>query len=331
MAKAALRKLGFDLQALEVFTAVCRTGSMTVAAGELGLTQPAVSRTVALLEEQLETPLFKRASRPLVATAAGHRLNEAAERLLVEALALPSIVRAGNRRKLPQLRLGVLDSLSDPFVPLILKDFRQIASSVTVVTGFDDFLRQNMLKHEFDAVVSTSAFDDISAFEQFELFRENFIVVAPAGVGGYSDEASFKEFAGRLPLIRLGNTSSMARSTERHLRRMRLSIPEALSCNTVESVVGMVAAGVGWSILTPVCVRKCLHSIAQLQVMPLPGQPYSRRIFFASRKNELTPFTAQAAEICRTVIRNSYLPGLKSIAPWMNGSIEMSGSEFRSY
>jgi DNA-binding transcriptional LysR family regulator len=324
MAKASLRKLGFDLQALEVFVAVCRSGSMTVAAGELGLTQPAISRAVALLEEKLEVPLFKRDTRPLVATAAGHRLNDTAERLLTEALALPGIVRGRSRRKLPQLRLGVLDSLSDPFVPLVLKSFREIASAVTVVTGFDDFLRQNMLKHEYDAVVSTSAFDDIAGFEQFELFRENYIIVAPASASAFTDEASFKQFAARLPLIRLGNTSSMARSIERHLRRMRLSIPETLSCNTVESVVGMVAAGVGWAILTPVCVRKCLHSISQLQLLPMPGQTFSRRIFFAARKNELSPFTSQAADICRNVIRDAYLPGLKSIAPWMDGSIALS-------
>lgn len=326
MAKASLRKLGFDLQALEVFVAVCRTGSMTVAASELGITQPAVSRAIGLLEAKLEIPLFKREARPLMATAAGHRLNDTAERLLVEALALPGIVRGHNRRKLPQLRLGVLDSLSDPFVPLVLKSFQEIASTVTVVTGFDDFLRQNMLKHEFDAVVSTSAFDDLSGFEQFELFKESYIIVAPATARGFTEEHSFKEFAAQLPLIRLGNTSSMARSIERHLRRMRLSIPESLSCNTVESVVGMVAAGVGWAILTPVCVRKCLHSLSQLRLLPIPGQTFSRRIYFAARKNELSPFTSQAADICRSVIADAYLPGLQSIAPWMSDSIEMSSN-----
>lgn len=324
MAKASLRKLGFDLQTLETFVAVCRTGSMTAAATELGLTQPAVSRAVGLLEEKLETPLFKRDERPLVTTAAGNRLNDAAERLLLDALALPGIVRGRSRQKLPQLRLGVLDSLSDPFVPLVFKRFQEIASSVTVVTGFDDFLRQNMLRHEFDAVISTSPFDDLAAFEQFELFREDYIIVAPAGVADFKDEAGFKNFASMLPLIRLGNTSSMARSIERHLRRLRLTIPETLSCNTVESVVGMVSAGVGWAILTPVCVRKCLHSIDQLKLMPVPRSAFFRRIYFAARRNELEPFTARAAGMCRQVIEATYLPALYPLAPWMEQAITLS-------
>ena len=324
MGKASLRRLGFDLQSLEVFVTVRRTGSMTVAANELGLTQPAISRAVALLEEKLGIPLLKRDTRPLIATPAGHRLNDTAERLLSDALALPGIVRGRNRRKLPQLRLGVLDSLSDPFVPLVLKRLREIASAVTVVTGFDDFLRQNMLKHEYDAVVSTNLFDDISGFEQFELFKEDYVVIAPSNNPGFTNEATFKQFAAKLPFIRLGNTSSMARSIERQLRRMRLSVPETFSCNTIESVVGMVAAGLGWAILTPVCVRKCLYSMPQLQLLPVPGPTFSRRVFLAARTNDLSPFTSQAADICRNVIEHTYLPGLKSLAPWMEGSIQLA-------
>lgn len=324
MAEASLRKLGFDLQALEMFIAVCRTGSMTTAARELGVTQPAVSRAVALLEEKLDVALFKREARPLVATLAGQRLRDAAERLTIEALALPGIVRGRDRRKLPQVRLGVLDSLSDPFVPLILKDFREISNSVTVVTGFDDFLRQAMLRSELDAVISTSAFDEMAAFEQFELFNENYIVVAPRNAASFVDENSFKLFAASLPLIRLGNTSSMAQSVERHLRRMRLNIPEALSCNTVESVMGMVAAGAGWSILTPVCVRKCLHNIAQLRLQPVPGQQFLRHVYFATRKNELEPFTARAVGACRTVISEAYLPVLRTTAGFMEQAIRLS-------
>ena len=92
--KASTRTLGFDLQTLEDFAIVCRTGSMTTAAGELGLTQPAVSRAIGLLEDKLDAPLFQRSSRPLKPTTAGRRLLNAANQIVGEALALPEIGRA---------------------------------------------------------------------------------------------------------------------------------------------------------------------------------------------------------------------------------------------
>lgn len=51
-----------QLQRLAVFEAVGRLGSFTAAAGELGITQPAVSKQVRLLEEQLKLELFDRSA-----------------------------------------------------------------------------------------------------------------------------------------------------------------------------------------------------------------------------------------------------------------------------
>jgi DNA-binding transcriptional LysR family regulator len=74
--------LPFDLRALDIFIAVCETGSMAAAARTLGLTQPAVSQAIADLESRTGTMLFDRSVRPIGLTPAGGVMRQRAAALL---------------------------------------------------------------------------------------------------------------------------------------------------------------------------------------------------------------------------------------------------------
>lgn len=320
----AVKRLGFDLHSLEVFVTVCRTGSMTTAAQQADLTQSAVSRQIVNLERRLGVALIERGSRPLKPTLAGQKLVNAAEHLIAEAVAVPTQLRDADSGMIPQLRLGLIDSLSDPMVPILIKALCDRVRSISVATGFMEPLRQRLLKRELDAVISTDPFDDVDGFERFELFKEQFIVLTSRGETPFGDEGEFRHFAMRAPMIRSGRTTGIAQRVEQHFRRMRLEVPEALSCDTIESIVSLVAAGVGWSILTPVCVRKCLALAPAIQVLPLPGAGFSRRIYLVVRRGEFEGFARQLSGICRKAIQKSYITPLVALAPWMAAAIVVS-------
>lgn len=74
--------MNYTLRQLRVFLAVANTGGFSRAADLVGLTQPAVSRGVAELEEALGVRLLDRTTREVVLTEAGHALAPALERLL---------------------------------------------------------------------------------------------------------------------------------------------------------------------------------------------------------------------------------------------------------
>ncbi|HZH27240.1 MAG TPA: transcriptional regulator GcvA [Azospirillaceae bacterium] len=65
------------LAAVRVFEAAARLGSFTRAAGELGMTQAAVSYQIKILEERVGGPLFRRLPRQVVLTELGQRLAPA--------------------------------------------------------------------------------------------------------------------------------------------------------------------------------------------------------------------------------------------------------------
>ena len=87
-----------ELRHLRVLVAIVDSGGFTDAAAELGLSQPAVSRTLAALEDALGVRLLRRTSRELVLTAAGERVLARARRVLAEVDDLVREARGGHGR-----------------------------------------------------------------------------------------------------------------------------------------------------------------------------------------------------------------------------------------
>ena len=73
-----------DTQALTAFLAVAESGSFSTAAERLFLTQPAVSKRIAQLEQQLGTRLFDRVGRRIRLTEAGEALLPRARQGLLD-------------------------------------------------------------------------------------------------------------------------------------------------------------------------------------------------------------------------------------------------------
>jgi DNA-binding transcriptional LysR family regulator len=81
-----------ELSALQAFIEVARTGSFSAAAEGMFLTQPAVSKRVAALEQELGVALFDRVGRKVVLTEPGRLLLPRARQLLNEAADLKRLV-----------------------------------------------------------------------------------------------------------------------------------------------------------------------------------------------------------------------------------------------
>lgn len=83
-----------EVRDLRLVLALAAAGSTARASAALHLTQPAISRALVSLEDRLEVQLFERVARGLVPTAAGRRLLEGAERMLLELGDLEQHVRS---------------------------------------------------------------------------------------------------------------------------------------------------------------------------------------------------------------------------------------------
>lgn len=112
-----------DWRQLEYFRTVARSGHVTRAAAELGMTQPALSRAVDRLERELGVPLFERAGRSIRLTHYGETFLPRVERALDEL--------ATGRQELADMAgaehgtivLGFLRTLATRYVPELVRSF----------------------------------------------------------------------------------------------------------------------------------------------------------------------------------------------------------------
>ena len=73
-----------ELEQLRQFLKVAELGNFTRAAEAVGLSQPALSRSIARLEEELGRPVFERQARQVTLTDVGRLLHERAKQIVAD-------------------------------------------------------------------------------------------------------------------------------------------------------------------------------------------------------------------------------------------------------
>ena len=182
------------LRDLRVFTAVVRHGSMAKAARQLGISQPAVSETIADLEHALKARLLDRSAHGVEATVYGevllHRSMAAFDELKQ---AVRDIEFLSNPTK-GELRIGCTETISATILPPIVSRFFEKNPGVTV--HFDDVggratevLGPGLRDRKYDCVMQRIAFplpaelaDDLNV----EVLLQDDLVVAAGAKGPWA-------------------------------------------------------------------------------------------------------------------------------------------------
>lgn len=121
-----------NLDRLRAFLQIVDSGSMSAAARAVHLTQPALSRTLRLLEEEVGVRLFERRGRSLVLTAGGRALVPRGRALLAESERLTLETRRSAERSYFDLRLGTVDSVATYLFPRTLPTLRRTFPELAV-------------------------------------------------------------------------------------------------------------------------------------------------------------------------------------------------------
>ena len=114
-----------ELRSLGYFVRIAELGSITRAAAHLRLAQPALTRHVQRLEEELGVALFTRANRGVRLTEAGQKLLENAERILREVERTGDEIRAQDAHPSGRIIFGITPTLCPVLVPELSADMRR--------------------------------------------------------------------------------------------------------------------------------------------------------------------------------------------------------------
>jgi DNA-binding transcriptional LysR family regulator len=319
--KSKRRPVFHNLATLETFLAVVDTGSMTKAAGILGVTQPSVTQVISQIELELGDAIIQRSARPLSTTPLGDLLAEKARRLLAEAENFQNDIRAAANAQVSHLRIGLIDSYAVVAGPKLVKAFRQDAEQVTIWSGISPQLRDSFLSRNLDLVVLTDPIDDVEGLERRQLFQEPYILLVPRNLTSVARERGLGGLAQVAPLVRYSTRSLIGKHIEQHLGRLRLDIPNRMEFDATETVFSMVDAGIGWAITTPLCLAQGRADTLNVAALPIPEPGFQRTVNSIFRKGELGDIPNRIAELTSNYVTRVLNSILKNLSPDGDGRI----------
>jgi DNA-binding transcriptional LysR family regulator len=144
-----------ELQQLRALLFVAETGSVTEAARRLLLTQPAVTRQLRALEDELGGALFDRTTKPIVPTPLGQAAVEHARRMLQISDDLRALVSSHRGMPSGALRLGVVHALARQVIPPIVHELRRHYPGVQLrlTSSWSSALRREVEDGFLDAAI----------------------------------------------------------------------------------------------------------------------------------------------------------------------------------
>ena len=125
-----------DTQSLQAFLAVAETESFSQAAQRLHITQPAVSKRIAILEDTLDTQLFDRLPRKAILTPAGEALMPKAKHIIAELLEIKTELANLSGDISGTLRIGTSHHIGLHHLPHLLRQFHSAYPQVKLAMQF---------------------------------------------------------------------------------------------------------------------------------------------------------------------------------------------------
>ena len=285
--------MNITLRQLHVFQSVATTHNFSRTGDAVGLTQPAVSRSITELEAQLGLRLLNRTTREVTLTDAGQRLAARLPRVLEDLDNTLLDVRGMATERRGRVRVASSPTLSANLMPeciaqcqqrlpgleLVLLDRIQSAVLASVLSGEVDF----------GVVIDPGERD---ALECETILTEPFCLACPPDHRlARKRQVHWADLAGEA-LVLLDHASGSRRLIDRALADHAVQCTVAQEVGHTTTIFRMLDAGLGISVIPTLALPP--EGLARLVVRPLVPR-VDRDIVLVHRRNRALPPVAQAA------------------------------------
>ena len=262
--------MNYTLNQLHIFLKVAQNQSITKAAEELHLTQPAVSIQLKNFQAQFDVQLTEAIGRKIYITEFGKENAKAAETIIQQVYAINYKTASYKGQLAGKLKISVV-STGKYIMPYFLADFLKMNPAIELameVTNKRDVI-QSIVNNEVDFSL-VSVLPPKMDVEKMDLLRNKLYLVGHTDrkFEGQTTVDAFKEF----PLIFREPGSGTRQTMSEFLDRNEIQHIKKLELTSNEAVKQALIAGMGYSIMPLIGIKNELFN-GDLQIVPVKGLP----------------------------------------------------------
>ncbi|MGP4088890.1 LysR family transcriptional regulator [Streptomyces sp. KR55] len=292
-----------DVKQLRALVTVAEVGSVTRAAELLHLVQPAVTRHIRSLEEELGVALFERTRQGMRPTEAGLIMIDRARRALMELERARAEVQPTPGAVTGIVTVGLLESaadlLTEPLVAVLARE--QPGIELRLMTAYSGHLQQWLDDGDLDLSLLYNLASSPS-LNAHPLVREQLWVVAPDSEGLRADRPVPFAQAAAHPMVMPASGHALRTLIDEAAARAEAGMDIVLQTNSLRVQKQLVLAGHGWTILPGVGIAEDVTD-GTLSAAPLGEPDVWRSIVLATPRAGRTPpaVAVVARELARQV------------------------------
>lgn len=289
------------LRQLRYFDALARLSHFGRAAAACAITQPALSMQIKELEDTLGALLIERGARQVRLTKFGEETALRVREILRSVDELVDFARASRDRFAGRLRIGMIPTIAPYLLPTVILHLARIHPEldVHVREALTSKLIAELAEGRLDTAIVALPVSEPSLTE-VALFTERFLLVRPGEEEGTPVPGSEALRGMRLLLLEEGHCF---RDQALSFCNMQSSLPrEVLDANSLSTLVQMVSAGLGVSLIPEMAVAVETRSAAVSVARFKDPQP-SRTIGMIWRKT--SPLAGQLLQLSEVVRRSA--------------------------
>lgn len=280
-----------EIYQLRTFLTVARLGHLTRAAEQLHLTQPAVSKQIKALEQELGVLLFERQPTGMVLTREGRALFPRAERTLFDAMELLNHARVMRGEVAGEVKIGTIidpDTLRlGSFLGALLAYFPKV--EVRLKHGISGWVLEQVRSGDIDAgfYLGPVLDDDISCLPMRTL---QYLVVGPPEWHERLHAADWQALAA-MPWIGTPPHSSQHRLVATMFAEHGLTVRTVAEADQEASMVSLVRTGVGLSTMRDDLAREA-EARGEVTIWPGTAQDCPLSFVFRTARRDDVLVTA---------------------------------------
>jgi len=271
---------------LKIFFLTNKLGSLSKAAEELNITQPAVTKGIQRLQEYYEIKLFNRFGKKLVLTDVGNALYNIAEKIFDLEIHAEDTIREFLEQKQGHIRIDASESFGAYYLPSIVnpvsKKHPNIRFSVNILPSV--LVVENIANLNNDIGFISFPIENEKVICR-EILEDHMVFIAPESHPLVDKKRlTYMDLSGQ-PMIVHEKGSFSYQVTQYLLTKNKVNFIISLEFSSNRAIIKAVEDGLGIALVSKNIVSDHLQ-MKKLAMLPFPGPPITRKYYIVYHKDK---------------------------------------------